>query len=492
MITIILDKGEVYTGKTIKGNIELVPDTEMYINDIELCLYYIEEWIYSKSEEKKDKRNNKQCVSLLDLGVNKFLPEGDNNLIHLSPILHLFPFEIKLPENIYPSFEYPKHDFCAYLRYSLYAKVKSPNVNLSTTNLIFIYAVSRRDNSSFKIENSFNIKKWGMFGKGATNINATFPMKYYRFSDNIPIKMNIDNTLGKMKVNLVKISLKRKMILKDNKDENKEKYSRIDKILKKIFKVDVKSGNQGIYDFVFPLSEIPAEDFSYFDNVNLYNWTKKYCEFMPSIESTILSCQYILKITIYYDSFIKKSNRPKIKIPIYIVHKLNDNIKVPIQNTITNKAEETSEEEIKKHKEDDFIIFNKNIKSGEIYETPQNSDNLNRSKTNINNNNNSYIENMIYNNKNNNQMNIKTPLSSHNLDIYNNSKINNNKIDNQISEIQDEGEAPTYQLFNQNNNKIEDINNSEDKNNNMINNQNDINMVNKPSKNYNNINEIDD
>ena len=81
------------------------------------------------------------------------------------------------------------------------------------------------------------------------------------------------------------------------------------------------------------------------------------------------------------------------------MHKLNDNIKVPIQNTITNKAEETSEEEIKKHKEDDFIIFNKNIKSGEIYETPQNSDNLNRSKTNINNNNNSYIENMIYNNK---------------------------------------------------------------------------------------------
>ena len=480
MITIILDKGDIYAGKTIKGNIELVPDTEMYINDIELCLYYIEEWNYSKSEEKKDKRNYKQCVSLLDLGVNKFIPEGDNNLIHLSPILHLFPFEIKLPENIYPSFEYPKHDYSAYLRYSLFAKVKSPNVNLSTSSLIFIYAVSRRDNSSFTIENSFNIKKWGMFGKGATKINASFPMKYYRFSDNIPIKMNIDNTLGKMKVNLVKINLKRKMILKDNKDEHKEKYSRIDKIIKKIFKVDIKRGNQGIYDFQFPLSEIPANDFSYFDNVNLYNWTKKNCEFMPSLESTILSCQYILKIAIYYDSFIKKTDRPKIKIPIYIVHKLNDNISVPIQNNIANKAEESSEEEIKKQKEDDFIIFNKNIKSGEIiYETPHNSDNLNRSKTSINNY--TYIENMVYNNKNNNQMNIKTPLSSHDLDFYNNSQINNNKSDNQISEIQDEGEAPTYQFLIQNNNKNENINNSEDKKcNNMIKNQDDINMVNKP------------
>ena len=483
MITIILDKGEIYPGKTIKGNIELVPDTEMYINDIELCLYYIEEWNYSKSEGKTDKRNNKQCVSLMDLGVNKYLPEGDNNLIHLSPILHLFPFEIKLLENIHPSFEYPKHDYRSFLRYSLYAKVKAPNVNLSTSSLIFIYAISRQDNSSFTIDQSFNIKKWGMLGKGSTKINATFPMKYYRFSDNIPIKMNIDNTLGKMKVNLVKINLARKIILKDIKDDLKEKYSCTEKLLKKIFKVNVKSGNQEIYDFLFPLNEIPANDFSYFDNVNLYNWTKKTCEFMPSIESNILSCQYIIKITIYYDSFIKKSDRPKIKIPIYIVHKLKDKVIIPIQNDITNKAEELSGEEIKKQKEDDFIIFNKQISSGNIYEKPSHSDSLNRAKTNINNNN-SFIENMVYNNKNNNQMKVETPLSSHNLDKYNDIN-NNNKSDNQISEIQDEGEAPTFFSQNNNINKIENINNNEDKNcnNNNKNNQNDINMVITPMKN---------
>ena len=96
MITILLDKGEFYSGQTIKGNVELVPDTEIYINDIELCFYYIEEWNYSKSDEKVDKRNYKQCISLFKLGVNRFLPEGDNNLIHLDPILHLFPFELKL------------------------------------------------------------------------------------------------------------------------------------------------------------------------------------------------------------------------------------------------------------------------------------------------------------------------------------------------------------------------------------------------------------
>ena len=150
-------------------------------------------------------------------------------------------------------------------------------------------------------------------------------MKSYRFSDNIPIKMDIDNEKGKMKVTLVKINLTRKMVLKDNKNNFKEKYSCIDKVFKKIYKVEVKNGAKETLELKFPLSEMPYNEFSYFDNVNLYNWTKKNCEFIPSIESTILSCQYFLKITIYYDSFLKKANRPRIILPIYIVHRINNN-----------------------------------------------------------------------------------------------------------------------------------------------------------------------
>ena len=40
-----------------------------------------------------------------------------------------------------------------------------PNIQLSTLNVIFILAISQKDNNSFTIENSFNIKKWGIFGK---------------------------------------------------------------------------------------------------------------------------------------------------------------------------------------------------------------------------------------------------------------------------------------------------------------------------------------
>ena len=57
MLTIILDKGQFYPGNKIKGNVEFVPDTEIYINDIELCFFYLENWNHSISDEKEDTSN---------------------------------------------------------------------------------------------------------------------------------------------------------------------------------------------------------------------------------------------------------------------------------------------------------------------------------------------------------------------------------------------------------------------------------------------------
>ena len=519
MITIILEKGEYYPGQTIKGNIELVPDTDIYINDIELCFYFIENWNYLISDENTDKGNYKQCISVFNIGVNKYISENDNNLIHLDPILHLFPFEFKFPEFLYPSFEYPKHDFMVYLRYSLLAKIKSPYVQLSTSNFIFIHAISLKDNTSFFIENSFNIKKWGIFGKGITRIKAFLPMKSFTFSDNIPIHIDVDNTLGKMKVTIIKINLIRKMGLKDNKNNYKEKYSHIDKVFRKVFKVEVRIGTKRDFDYFLSFNDISPNEFSYFDNVNLYNWTKRNCEFIPSIESTIISCQYFLKITLYYDSFIKKADRPRIRLPLYIVHKLQNNNFIPISNNKNKNItipEEVNEDEIRKQKESDFVFIDKNNYNKSMKEHFL-SDQLNRAKT-INNNN-TYIDNISQNNKEifnnqikdkyniNNNLNKNEPIMNNNIKgnmnnlnlrsktyIENNEKNNNNiyyeqNNINKINEIQDEDEAPSCQFYN--GNLQSNLFNNNINNNNIINKyDNNINKEQKKNIIYKNINEV--
>lgn len=510
MITIILDKGDIFPGQTIKGKIELVPDTSILINDIELSLCFTEEWNFAKSEDKNEKRNNKQCISLFKLGVNRFIPEGDNNLIHLDPILHLFPFELKLPDYLYPSFEYPKHNFSSFLRYRLYANLKSPYLKLSSSCLIFIYANSPKDNSKFTLEKTYNLRKWGMFGKGITKVNAYSPMKSFRFSDNIPIQVTIDNSLGKMNVNYVKINLRRKIIFKDNKNNFIEKYSCIDKVCKKIYKIEIKSGTKEILNLKFPLTDIPHNEFGYFDIMTLFNWTKRTSEFTPSFESSILSCQYFIRITIYFDSFVKKSDRPRMEFPIYIVHKINENNFIPGNVNINmNNIKEANAEEIRKEKENDFVIINKDLNNPIPIATPMSSHN--RVKT-INNNG-TYIENMnnknkinynkpvsakddlgqmnqknlIDNNPNDKEINNKIKENNNNFNIrskthiennYNlDNKNNNNHIEienninsnnNKIIENIDEDEAPSCMNFNFNNNNNKGQNNKINENINKI------------------------
>ena len=487
MLTIILDKGQFYPGNKIKGNIEFVPDTEIYINDIELSFFYIENWNHSISDEKEDNCSYKQCISLFDIGVKKYLPEGDNNLIRLDPILHLFPFELELPDFLFPSFEYPKHDYRSFLRYSLFAKLKSQYLQLSASKIFFIYSISGKDNNSFTIENIFNIKKWGMFGKGVTHLKVFLPMKSHKFADDIPIKIDIDNKNGKMKVTLVKINLIRKLILKDNKNNFKEKYTTTDKVYKKVYKVSVNSGAKDVFNFKFPLNDIRNDEFSFYDNVNLYNWARKNSEFMPSIESNILSCQYFIKVTLYYDGFIKKANRPRTIIPISIVHILNNNYSFntlkPVSN-IGNVAEESNEDEIRKQKKDDFVIIENNDNNQKSIQN-----NFNKAKT--LNNNNTYIGNMISNNNNINNINNEIyakPFSNANKnkndDNKNNIKEDNFNLINDIVENQDD--APSCILSGYNGKSINMENNkiNEDQKN-VINNY-------EQQNNFKNINEIDD
>ena len=501
MLTIILDKGQFYPGNKIKGNVEFVPDTEIYINDIELCFFYLESWNHSLSDEKEDNCTYKQCISLFNVGVKKFLPEGDNNLIRLDPILHLFPFELELPDFLFPSFEYPKHDYRSFLRYSLIAKLKSPYLQLSTSKLFFIYSISGKDNNSCTIENTFNIKKWGMFGKGVTNLKVFLPMKSHKFGDDIPIKLDIDNTNGKMKVTLVKLNLIRKVILKDNKNDFKEKYSITNKVYKKVYKVSVNSGAKDVFNFKFPLNDMKNDEFSFYDSVNLYNWARKNCEFIPSIESNILSCQYFIKVTLYYDGFIKKANRPRTIIPISIVHILNNNYNFNTLNPVSNIAnipEESNEDEIKRQKNDDFVIIDNN----NINNQKSTSIDLNKAKT--LNNNNIFIENMISNNNNiNNQNDINNELYSKPLSNMNKNKDEDNKINikednnNFINEIiENQDDAPSCIIggyneksMNMSNNKNLDskgkLNNEKNEDQkNIINNS-------EQNNNYKNINEID-
>ena len=67
---------------------------------------------------------------------------------------------------------------------------------------------------------------------------------------------------------------------------------------------------------------------------------------MPSLDYFIISCEYSLKVTIYFENFVTHEDRPRICLPVYMVHKIDDrqiveNVKkVEIVKNVGNQEEE--------------------------------------------------------------------------------------------------------------------------------------------------------
>ena len=128
------DKLQFYPGETIKAFIHFNPEKEGYIEDIEITFNLDENWYSSYDSSKKE--SNKQIITKFNLNLKNKYPVQQNNLIFLKKLEYTFPFELKLPAYLSPSFEFPTSQYRAFLRYILDAKIKSPNIFGQTSTYV--------------------------------------------------------------------------------------------------------------------------------------------------------------------------------------------------------------------------------------------------------------------------------------------------------------------------------------------------------------------
>ena len=61
-------------------------------------------------------------------------------------------------------------------------------------------------------------------------------------------------------------------------------------------------------------------DFNYFDKSNPYPLIKDINLLLPTIESSIIKCDYEIQVSLYFNSFVTSGYRPTISLPIIIIH----------------------------------------------------------------------------------------------------------------------------------------------------------------------------
>ena len=231
------------------------------------------------------------------------------------PDIIVFCFDI--PNDLIPNFEYSNKLFSCYIRYYVEVNCEINDVQYSENKLLIILPKTINESKIIK---------------GYTNmISLSLNKNIFHLNDKIKLLIEFENK------NLydnegVKIDFRRKIFYNNNKDFIKET------IVKKKIDLKVKKNEKNILRYNLILNE------DNFFNSKLL---------LPSIDSSLISCKYCIKVSFYYKFNSSYYYGEKIKIPI----KINSNIQRDCLMENKNKENEKGKYDFDIQNE---IIFNPN------------------------------------------------------------------------------------------------------------------------------------
>ena len=512
-ISFSLQKKDFFISEPITGEVTLTNISNLNISNIsnvKISLYIYEGWIASKNDRKhsSDSDSDRHDIFDRETKINKIeeiiLDINKNQNIN-SRIINL-PFMINTNNFSFPSFEYPKFQIRGFIRYILRGEIVQLNSNINnlemTDEMIQIKTLPFILNSPLTSSTSTHIEKWGLMNKGTINMTCSIKKNTFFIKEIIPIDINIDNSNGKMDVNEIKVTIHR--LVNFSPYIHKAKFNFDKTINKKKFKVLINKGeindlhcNIDLYDHDISLTSISGEYEPLNNKVDIN-------EYLPTCISSLIKCEYNIKISLYFDSYATKKSRPRCVIPISVGH-----FKENMENYQNNQFN-TNQNKSSYSNQNTNIYSNQNLNSypnqnQNIYPIQNINNSINQNQYITNQNNNIYSNQNLnsYPNQNNNIYPNQNEIINQNNNIYpNQSQINQSNFiyptESQINQYnniypnQNEitpnnktniNKSNTYIYPNQNNNFYMKQNTNIYPNQNINNNQNNNNYMNNQNLN---------
>ena len=90
-------------------------------------------------------------------------------------------------------------------------------------------------------------------------------------------------------------------------------------VFEQTYAMSVKSKSNFQCSFAFQIND-PYSAPHYFLNYNPYEHLTDFKQFLPTVDSLTISCQYFIIVSCYFDSFVTEGYRPTVTMPITITH----------------------------------------------------------------------------------------------------------------------------------------------------------------------------
>ena len=386
-LSIELEKTCFSQGELINGAIILTPKPNSTITELitpfakvsfleKQCYEFLETYHEKDSDIIKPNRKFTKELKYLGLYSKDFSKYKNAKMI---PNLKI-PFQIKVPNNAYPSCFFEKNAFvihfliCEFeslkVKKSIPIIIKNNYYFSKENNLLQIPAIYRKDITKYK---------FGLFSCGNFAVMVTLDKNISPYNEHLPIKIDIDCTnLKSIKIKGIIIYLIRsyrknaKINKKFLKEEKKEEIVRKSFPLREgltAYKIEddiiiPKSGLDLNPEEVYKLLDKDKQPgIEKFENIKLF----------PSCSGGLLSCQYNIKIVIETNTSF--SSNEEIIIPVDFYSPFNDKDNIENENDIIN------EEIIVENNIDNNLNINEQVF---IHENNNQSDQNNQISININ------------------------------------------------------------------------------------------------------------
>ena len=110
-------------------------------------------------------------------------------------------------------------------------------------------------------------------------------------------------------------------------------------IYSKNFWSEVLPNSKRSFLFQTELKDKDLIDFNYVGKSNPYPLIKDLNLLLPTLESSIIKCDYEIQVSLYFDSFVTSGYRPRISLPIIITHLFQEEHSNLSYSTIENSLE---------------------------------------------------------------------------------------------------------------------------------------------------------
>ena len=317
LLTINLKKYDYFPGEFVEGNIILHPTTPLVLSDIYLSVIINESW--NVQTDIAVAESNEKVVATHRVGAANIL-RINSALINLNPGQYNFPFKFKLQENFPPCFEYPKNGQRGYLRYTLKAQLYSTVCQGESNVHIFIKTSARTLNSPLNYGIQISLKKIGV-NNGTTVLRTSYKQNYSPIRGKAVIDVEIDNTQGKAKVKGINLKLVRRIQYK-KLQEAKNRYNLENLIANYSTLIDVppKTKSQ-IYHCEIVIKDDSLHTFNYLTkNSNPYPRLTDLFFAMPSLNSYSIKCDYFIVASLEFAGLVTQNDANKIAMPIFLYH----------------------------------------------------------------------------------------------------------------------------------------------------------------------------